>query len=92
MKQHRRMRLLALWRRVWGHHAAQDEGLAAGTGLLTGTTARVAADDIARPCPECKGQATIAVIDLVAHEATWRCRDCNHEWVESGIPARRRAH
>lgn len=63
---------------------AAAEGLAAGTGLLTGTVARtagtrkVAAVDIA--CGGCGTPAEIVVVDLVADTTTLRCPSCGRRW------------
>ena len=63
---------------------AQAEGLAAGTGLLTGTVARsvgtrkVSLHD-AR-CPGCDGPSEIVVVDLVAEATTLRCTECGRRW------------
>lgn len=60
------------------------EGLAAGTGLLTGTVARtagsgkVAAIDI--DCAACGTPAEIVVVDLVADSTTLRCPSCGRRW------------
>ena len=63
---------------------AQAEGLAAGTGLLTGTVAKTAGPrKILRPsppCPSCGGESEIVVVDLVAEATTLRCTDCRHRW------------
>jgi len=63
---------------------AQAEGLAAGTGLLTGEVARsapsaaVAVDDT--ECPACHGQSEIVVVDLIVGRTTLRCRSCGRRW------------
>lgn len=63
---------------------AQAEGLAAGTGLLTGTVAKsvgtrkVSLHD-AR-CPSCDGPSEIVVVDLVAEATTLRCTSCGRRW------------
>ena len=63
---------------------AQAEGLAAGTGLLTGTVARTAgarqAHAVDADCPVCGGKADIVVVDLVASSTTARCLSCSHRW------------
>lgn len=60
-------------------HMAEVEGLAAGTGLLTGELVRgVAVNDA--PCPECSGTGEVVVIDLVAQLVARRCRVCGHRW------------
>lgn len=63
---------------------AQAEGLAAGTGLLTGTVAKsvgtrkVSITDAT--CPTCGGPSEIVVVDLVAEATTLRCTDCGRRW------------
>ena len=63
---------------------AQAEGLAAGTGLLTGTVAKTAGVHKVSPttgrCPACDGQAEIVVVDLVAEDTTLRCTSCGRRW------------
>lgn len=62
---------------------AQAEGLAAGTGLLTGTVAKtVDRQDIPADvvCPSCGGRGEIVVVDLVDHRTTARCVACLHRW------------
>jgi len=63
---------------------AEAEGLAAGTGLLTGTVARTAptaqAMEVNPPCPSCSGTSEIVVVDLVVHATTLRCRSCARRW------------
>jgi hypothetical protein len=63
---------------------AQAEGLAAGTGLLTGEVARsvqVRRGTELRPdCPACDGPGEIVVVDLVAAQTTLRCRSCGRRW------------
>ena len=63
---------------------AQAEGLAAGTGLLTGTVAKsvgprkaALSDDT---CPSCHGASEIVVVDLVAEVTTLRCTECGRRW------------
>ena len=63
---------------------AQAEGLAAGTGLLTGTIAKsspaaqIPMDDTA--CPSCNGVSEIVVVDLIVHTTTVRCCSCGRRW------------
>lgn len=63
---------------------AQAEGLAAGTGLLTGTVAksagprRVAVDN--PTCPSCRGESEIVVVDLIVQATTLRCQACGRRW------------
>lgn len=63
---------------------AQAEGLAAGTGLLTGTVARSAAATRAAStdpiCPSCAGHSEIVVVDLIEHATTLRCQSCGRRW------------
>ena len=63
---------------------AQAEGLAAGTGLLTGTVARTAGPrkvtSIDVGCAACGAPAEIVVVDLVADTTTLRCPSCNRRW------------
>ncbi len=63
---------------------AEVEGLAAGTGLLTGAVARsagahkVAGIDAA--CPSCGGTSEIVVVDLIVGATALRCQDCARRW------------
>lgn len=62
---------------------AEAEGLAAGTGLLTGTVARTAGaqrvvSDAA--CPACQGDSEIVVVDLIVGVTTLRCQSCARRW------------
>jgi hypothetical protein len=63
---------------------AQAEGLAAGTGLLTGDVARSVQVRHGVPataeCPTCAGGAEIVVVDLVVGQTTLRCRSCGRRW------------
>lgn len=63
---------------------AQAEGLAAGTGLLTGTVARSAGAtkvaDAHPDCPSCSGPSEIVVVDLIVHATTLRCLECGRRW------------
>lgn len=69
---------------------AEAEGLAAGTGLLTGEVARQATAriDPARlpPCPDCGETSEVVVVDLVAETTTHRCVGCGHRWTVSNRP------
>lgn len=69
------------WRQVLHpeHRMASVEGLAAGTGLLTGSVARSASVDV--HCPSCDSGGEVVVIDLVAHAVSLRCPTCGHRWV-----------
>ena len=69
---------------------AEAEGLAAGTGLLTGDVVRTSSRHSVA-CPACGGPADVVVIDLVARETSRRCPACLHRWttqetVGSGRP------
>jgi hypothetical protein len=58
------------------------EGLAAGTGLLTGDVVRtVPVSNVA--CPVCNRPAGALIIDLVAQEVTHRCDGCGHRWTRT---------
>jgi hypothetical protein len=63
---------------------AQAEGLAAGTGLLTGTVARSAGQRkvlVSDPlCPTCAGPSEIVVVDLIVEATTLRCQSCGRRW------------
>ena len=63
---------------------AQAEGLAAGTGLLTGTVAKSAGQrkvaDPNPPCPACASPSEIVVVDLIVHATTLRCPSCGRRW------------
>ena len=63
---------------------AEAEGLAAGTGLLTGTVAKTApsaeAAVSAVRCPACGSDGEVVVVDLVAHDSTLRCPSCGERW------------
>lgn len=62
---------------------AQAEGLAAGTGLLTGTVAKTAGAKVAvtvNRCPACGGKSEVVVVDLVAEATTLRCQSCGRRW------------
>lgn len=77
---------LRFWRSEWLRRAlqpdgglAEAEGLAAGTGLLTGSVVR-GSSQTAVPCPSCGGASEVVVIDLVANETSRSCRRCGHRW------------
>ncbi|MEZ5183326.1 MAG: hypothetical protein R2702_15860 [Acidimicrobiales bacterium] len=63
---------------------AEAEGLAAGTGLLTGAVARSAgAQKVAgldAVCPSCGGASEIVVVDLIVGATTLRCQGCARRW------------
>ena len=66
---------------------AEAEGLAAGTGLLTGTIARSShRTQIAPPCPVCHGDGEIVVVDLIVRATTTRCTDCGRRWTTQDLP------
>lgn len=62
---------------------AEAEGLAAGTGLLTGDVARTRA--MWAPCPDCGRRGDALVIDLVANSVSRRCQRCGLRW-DSVLP------
>ena len=71
---------------------AAAEGLAAGTGLLTGEVARSSARvHGAVACPICHGESEVLVVDLVARSTTLRCQSCGRRWIsEEPVQAFRR--
>jgi hypothetical protein len=69
-------RLLAVMRPL----DARDEGMAAGTGLLTGSVAEKALHDVAS-CPYCSRPAVVDVLDLVDRQARYVCTACAHRWM-----------
>jgi len=71
----------ARWREAVrpGAPQAHVEGLAAGTGLLTGSLAR-SVGRVDALCPACDADGEIVVIDLVAHAVSLRCPACGHRW------------
>ena len=78
---------LARWLRPRSNDHARDEGMAAGTGLLTGSVADGYAAD-ASTCPRCNTRAVaIHVVDLVERKTDLCCRRCRHYWSVSGVPA-----
>jgi predicted RNA-binding Zn-ribbon protein involved in translation (DUF1610 family) len=58
---------------------ARDEGLAAGTGLLTGSVAEKVATEVVA-CPQCGKPAVVDVLDLVDREARYVCTACAYRW------------
>jgi hypothetical protein len=74
----------ARWRKAWlpDSGMAEAEGLAAGTGLLTGEVARTTpVADVA--CPACHRPSVVVVIDLVAHETSRACPSCGNRWTSA---------
>lgn len=71
------------WRKVLqiDSDLAEAEGLAAGTGLLTGSLAEQADLPLER-CPRCDGAGEVVSIDLLDDEVVRRCRSCAHPWVQ----------
>lgn len=65
--------------RVDSDHA-EAEGLAAGTGLLTGALTR-SVDAASVPCPRCGTPGEVVAIDLVAKVTHRRCQSCAHTWM-----------
>jgi hypothetical protein len=62
---------------------AQVEGLAAGTGLLTGDVAERRARTSGlptAPCPHCGKEGDVSVLDLVDHRLVRTCAGCHHRW------------
>lgn len=70
---------------------AEAEGLAAGTGLLTGDLAE-ATPVRRRPCPRCQSDKEVEVesVDLIAVEISRRCQSCGYAWTVSESVASRR--
>jgi hypothetical protein len=68
-------RVLALLRPL----DARDEGMAAGTGLLTGSVAEQAVHEVT-DCPQCSRPAVVDVLDLVDKQARYVCTACAHRW------------
>lgn len=69
------------WRNVFqvDSDLAEAEGLAAGTGLLTGSLV----DETDLPggtCPRCDAEGEVISIDLLDGEVVRRCRTCAHSW------------
>lgn len=61
---------------------AEAEGLAAGTGLLTGDVARTTPVAVV-PCPECHRPSEVVVIDLVAQQTSRACPSCGYRWTSA---------
>lgn len=81
MSVHRRFWHTSPWRKALlpDRGMAEAEGLAAGTGLLTGEVAR-ASDAPTVACPVCHHAAEVVVIDLVAQQTSRSCPSCGHRW------------
>lgn len=60
---------------------AEAEGLAAGTGMLTGDVLRNRPASAA-PCPTCSGRGEVVVIDLLSAVVSRRCQSCGNRWDE----------
>jgi len=78
---------LRRWRNAWRPDAeAEAEGLAAGTGLLTGEVARGSRPDAdGRLCPACDGVCEVVVVDLMAGSTTRKCRSCARRWTTEDL-------
>lgn len=79
---------MAGWLRGRQADAAREEGLAAGTGLLTGRVADgVAGAGTYVACPACHHRtATTNLIDLVERRTGYVCEACRHRWVIEDMP------
>jgi hypothetical protein len=78
---------LARWLRPRTNDHARTEGMAAGTGLLTGS---VADGYAAAPtsCPKCRSSRVAThVVDLVERKTDLCCQRCRHYWSIDGVPA-----
>jgi hypothetical protein len=77
----------ARWLRPRSNEHARTEGMAAGTGLLTGSVADLYAET-GTSCPRCRS-ASVAyhVVDLVERRTELSCRRCAHYWSMDGVPA-----
>lgn len=71
------------WRKVLqvDSDLAEAEGLAAGTGLLTGSLVDEA-DLPGGSCPRCDGEGEVVSIDLLDGEIVRRCRSCAFPWAQ----------
>lgn len=67
---------------------AEAEGLAAGTGLLTGDVVRGLG--MSAPCPDCGRRGEALVIDLVTNSVSRSCQRCGLRW-ESALPVHSRS-
>lgn len=80
------------WRNVFkvDSDLAEAEGLAAGTGLLTGSLV----DETDLPggtCPRCDADGEVISIDLLEDEVVRRCRTCAYSWETRAADRIRRA-
>jgi uncharacterized protein YbaR (Trm112 family) len=64
---------------------AREEGLAAGTGLLTGRVAEKVVTEVTA-CPQCRKPAVVDVLDLVDRQASYVCTACAHRWTVRDVP------
>ena len=71
------------WRKVLqvDSDLAEAEGLAAGTGLLTGSLAGEV-DLPEETCPRCQSPGEVVSIDLLDGEVVRRCRSCALAWAQ----------
>jgi hypothetical protein len=63
--------------------SAHVEGLAAGTGLLTGAIAERRAREAQvppEPCPACGDLGDVSAVDLVVRRTVRTCVACRHQW------------
>lgn len=67
---------------------AEAEGLAAGTGLLTGHLADASIVSDAS-CPRCGGPGEVTAIDLIASDVSRRCLQCAWTWTAVEVPVHR---
>lgn len=81
------------WIRGLRNKPVREEGLAAGTGLITGHLAddyrgsERSADVV---CPSCRHRSTLTdVIDLVERRTHYHCENCRHRWVVATSGSRR---
>jgi hypothetical protein len=76
-------RVLALLRPL----DARDEGMAAGTGLMTGRVADTYAG-LLSSCPACRSRSVVIhVVDLVERRTDLCCQRCRHYWSVEGVPS-----
>jgi hypothetical protein len=77
---------LARWLRPRTNDQARTEGMAAGTGLLTGSVADGYAAATTSSCPRCKASAVVIhVVDLVDRKTDLSCNRCRHYWSVEGV-------